>query len=64
MREGIGAVAHFMLYGWLYFAKGLIISLGLENRVIAKSMTAALGPDNVALKPSFEILNMPIRPRQ
>ena len=62
LREGIGPVAHLMLYGWLYFAKGLIIPLGLENRVIAKSMTTAFGPNDVTLKPPFEILNMPIRP--
>src|SRR5690606_35780188 len=62
LAKCISSMAHFMFLCRVHFTKGLIITLRLENRVIAKTMFPAFRPDNFTVDPTFEILNMPVRP--
>src|SRR3546814_3073090 len=62
LAEGVGTMAHRMLFVGVDLAEGLASAQRLEHRIIAETLGPARRPDDDAVHPAFEAFDMAIGP--
>ena len=60
LRERVGAVADRVLFRRVDLAEGLVVAGGDEHRVVAEALVAARRPDQRAVDPAFEALDLAV----
>src|SRR5215469_7786394 len=63
LLEGAGAVAHSVLHVRIYFAKGLFVAIGNEDRIIAETAKASGRKSETAIYFTLENLGLALRHR-
>src|SRR3954469_933076 len=62
MVEGAGSVRDGIFAGRLHFAERLLVAVGDEDRIIAETVAAARGPNDMTVNFALEQLGLPVRP--